>query len=177
MRASCGGYIRGALDYLAGLWQADPSVPDGGGNFPSSLEAQERASVADLVQWCHGAPGIAFTFARAAEVFGCARYRDLAVACGAITWHRGLLRKGPGLCHGGAGNGYALLRLYRLTADPRYLHRARQFAAFYLDQHHLRRCRVPDAPLSLFEGRAGWLCYLSDLATNALSAVFPAFEL
>jgi hypothetical protein len=32
-----------------------------------------------------------------------------------VTWRRGLLAKGPGLCHGVAGNGYALLSVYRCT--------------------------------------------------------------
>jgi hypothetical protein len=34
---------------------------------------------------------------------------------GEVVWERGLLKKGPGLCHGVAGNGYALLALYKAT--------------------------------------------------------------
>lgn len=45
-----------------------------------------------------------------------------------VTWRRGLLKKGPGLCHGAAGNGYALLSVYRCTRDPRALARAKRFA-------------------------------------------------
>jgi len=33
------------------------------------------------------------------------------------------LRKGYGLCHGTAGNGYVFLNLYRATNDLKWLHR------------------------------------------------------
>ena len=32
-----------------------------------------------------------------------------------LCWARGLLRKGPSICHGVAGTGYVFLLLYRLT--------------------------------------------------------------
>ena len=32
-----------------------------------------------------------------------------------LCWERGLLRKGPSICHGVAGTGYVFLLLYRLT--------------------------------------------------------------
>jgi lantibiotic modifying enzyme len=51
-------------------------------------------------------------------------YLDKAINCGEITWARGLLRKGYGLCHGVAGNGYTLLDLYKTTSDPKWLHRS-----------------------------------------------------
>lgn len=38
---------------------------------------------------------------------------------GGATWDRGLLKKGSGLCHGTAGNGYCLLRLYKTLKDDR----------------------------------------------------------
>ena len=34
---------------------------------------------------------------------------------GEVIWTRGLLKKGEGLCHGSAGNGYAFLHLYQVT--------------------------------------------------------------
>lgn len=51
-------------------------------------------------------------------------YLDLAAAAGDTVWQRGLLRKGYGLCHGTAGNGYVFLDLYRLTNENKWLHRA-----------------------------------------------------
>ena len=73
------------------------------------------------VQWCHGAPGIISTI-------GDLLPWELALAGGELTWRAGPLRKGPGLCHGTAGNGYAFLRLHALTGDSMWLDRARRFA-------------------------------------------------
>ena len=42
--------------------------------------------------------------------------------------------KGPGLCHGTAGNGYAFLKAFERTGDERWLDRARRFAVHALDQ-------------------------------------------
>ena len=50
--------------------------------------------------------------------------------CGECIWQKGLLKKGPGICHGVAGNGYAFLLLYRMTRDSLHLQRARCFAHF-----------------------------------------------
>ena len=41
-----------------------------------------------------------------------------------VVWDRGLLRKGYGLCHGVAGNGYALLAMYQATGEHIYLWKA-----------------------------------------------------
>ena len=35
------------------------------------------------------------------------------------------------MCHGAAGNGYALLSVYRCTKDPKALARARRFAQWW----------------------------------------------
>ena len=51
-------------------------------------------------------------------------YLNEAKKCGEVTWHRGLLKKGYGLCHGVSGNAYSFLDLYRATNDKKYLHRA-----------------------------------------------------
>jgi hypothetical protein len=44
-----------------------------------------------------------------------ATFLAAARRAGEVVWARGLLKKGPGLCHGVAGNGYALLALYKAT--------------------------------------------------------------
>ena len=49
---------------------------------------------------------------------------------GDLCWERGLLRKGPGICHGVAGSGYVFLLLYRLTGDRQQLARAQCCAHF-----------------------------------------------
>ena len=43
------------------------------------------------------------------------------------VWRWGLLRKGPGICHGVAGSGYVHLLMYRLTGEHKYLNRAYKF--------------------------------------------------
>lgn len=58
------------------------------------------------------------------QVFKEEKYLKDAVECSDVIWQRGLLRKGYGICHGTAGNGYSFLSLYRLTQDKKYLYRA-----------------------------------------------------
>ncbi len=79
------------------------------------------------VQWCHGAPGIVTTV-------GDLLPEDLLLGAAETTWRTGPLEKGPGLCHGTAGNGYALLRTYELTGDERWRDRAHEFAEHALAQ-------------------------------------------
>lgn len=52
------------------------------------------------------------------------KYLKEAAECAEVIWQRGLLRKGYGICHGTAGNGYAFLSLYKLTQEKKYLYRA-----------------------------------------------------
>ena len=42
------------------------------------------------------------------------QYITAARRAGDLVWERGLLKKGPGLCHGVAGNGYTFLHLYQV---------------------------------------------------------------
>jgi lantibiotic modifying enzyme len=73
------------------------------------------------VQWCAGAPGI---------VIGAATYLDeeLVRAGAELAWHTGPpgLEKGPGICHGTAGNGYAFLKAFARTGEEQWLERARR---------------------------------------------------
>jgi hypothetical protein len=104
------------------VWDGDDAV-----NWPP-VEGRE----ADRVQWCHGAPGMVTTL-------GDLMPEDLLLAAAETTWRTGPLKKGPGLCHGTAGNGFALLRVYELTGDEVWLDRARSFADTALGQarHHV----------------------------------------
>jgi hypothetical protein len=85
----------------------------------------------DRIQWCHGAPGIVATL-------GDLMAEDLLLGGAETTWRHGPLDKGPGLCHGTAGNGYALLKTYAVTGDEIWLERARSFALAALDQRQRR---------------------------------------
>ena len=78
------------------------------------------------------AAGAVFLFCKAHQQMGGADARFLAAAqrSGEAVRERGLLKKGPGCCHGVSGSAYALLRLYRTTGQDKWLHRALEFAKF-----------------------------------------------
>ena len=98
--------ILGCLDGL--LEQRFPS-----GNMRSSMGSQSDR----LLHWCHGAPGAVHLYALAYKLFAKPAYLDACKGFADAVWTRGLLRKGYGLCHGVAGNGYAMLCMYQLTGQ------------------------------------------------------------
>ncbi|GIQ92399.1 lanthionine synthetase C-like, partial [Kipferlia bialata] len=79
------------------------------GNMPSSLGRSQTKDT--IVQWCHGAPGYIPLMCACVRVYPdqAERYISHAIKMAETVWERGLLRKGVGLCHGIAGNGYAFL--------------------------------------------------------------------
>jgi hypothetical protein len=107
------------------------------------------------MQWCHGAPGIVATLSRLLDV-------ELAVAGGELTWLAGPLRKGANLCHGTAGNGYALLALLECTGDEQWLTRARTFAMHAARQVELSRSEYGRGRHTLWTGDLGTALYLAD---------------
>jgi len=69
--------------------------------------------------------GIIYLFARAYIVFGRdEKYLHACTRLADTVWREGLLKKGPGICHGVAGSGYVFLLMYRLTGEEKYLYRA-----------------------------------------------------
>ncbi|PSN54550.1 LanC-like protein 3 [Blattella germanica] len=103
------------------------------------------------------------------------KYLRSCLKCGELVWAKGLLRKGPGTCHGVAGSGYVFLLLYRLTGDPKHLHRAQAFASFIFSPEFTQGAKTPDSPYSLYEGLAGTVCYLSDVLKPD-QAAFPFLD-
>ena len=85
---------------------------------------------------------------------------ELAIGGGELTWHAGPLRKGPGLCHGTAGNGFALLKLHNLTGDPLWLERARRFAMHAVEQVDREREERGRGRYTLMTGDIGVALYL-----------------
>lgn len=156
--------VRPTVDYLVNC-----QFPSG--NFPSSKGNDKDR----LVHWCHGAPGLVSVLLLAHQVWGGEPYLTCALRAGSLVWGRGLLRKGNGLCHGTAGNGYTFLHLYRATGDRLWLYRACCLATWCsnLGRPELRR---PDRPLSLFEGLAGTAYFLQDMLAPQ-DASFPALQL
>lgn len=99
--------------------------------------------------------------------------------CADVIWERGMVLKSYGLCHGVAGrcfifcapiycdqwfsviimkpfpfkgNAYALLRIYQVTHDEKYLHRAFALAEYCADFGN-GNLRHAEQYLSLFEGK------------------------
>jgi hypothetical protein len=99
-------------------------------------------------QWCHGAPGMVATL-------GDLMPPNLMTGGAELTWRAGPLTKGPGLCHGTAGNGYALLRAYTLTGEREWLDRARRFAVHALEQVDRARTEYGRGRFTLFTGDVG----------------------
>jgi hypothetical protein len=110
-------------------------------------------------QWCHGAPGMVASLARIAPAD--AGFTGLLVAGGELTWRAGPIAKGPGLCHGTAGNGYALLKLFARTGDEVWLARARAFAMHAAEQVERERAAHGQGRFSLWTGDVGTALYLA----------------
>jgi len=106
-------------------------------------------------QWCHGAPGIVATLGQLLD-------EELAIAGGELAWRAGPLRKGANLCHGTAGNGYALLALLERTGDERWLTRARAFAMHAAGQVEHSRSDYGRGRYTLWTGDLGTALYLAD---------------
>jgi Lanthionine synthetase C-like protein len=117
---------------------------DGLANWPPVVDAEQL----DRVQWCHGAPGLVATL-------GDLMPRDLLLAGAELTWHVGPLVKGPGLCHGTGGNGYAFLKAYAVTGDDLWLDRARRFAVHALQQVEFVRAERGRGRYTLYTGDVG----------------------
>jgi hypothetical protein len=109
------------------------------------------------LQWCHGGAGV---------VASAAPYLDeeLLLAGAELVWKAGpqSMEKGPGICHGTAGNGYALLKTFGRTADEKWLERARRFAVHALDQVERWRAERGRGRYSLWAGDVGAALFASD---------------
>ena len=71
-------------------------------NYPP-VPGESRDDWNELIHWCHGAPGVVYLLGKAYLVWKDERYILAAMRCGDLIWRKGLLRKGPGICHGIAG--------------------------------------------------------------------------
>ncbi|WVQ67897.1 uncharacterized protein L199_006102 [Kwoniella botswanensis] len=149
---------------------------DNEGNFPSSLESSGGK---ELVQFCHGNPGLILVLGEGCKLFGKRKndWMEVAVRAGEVVWEKGLLRKGVGLCHGISGNAFALGALYDLTGDDKWLQRTQAFSSIALNivkGDSDQRTSTPDHPYSLYEGMAGLAWLIDDLVKDQIGG-FPAF--
>lgn len=128
-------------------------VEDGLANWPMVARDDLLGYDGEIrVQWCHGAPGV---------VISAAGYLDeeLLLAGAELCWQTGPpnLDKGPGLCHGTAGTGYAFLKVFERTGDEQWLERARRFAV-----HALGQVERLEPRYSLMTGSIGAALFAAD---------------
>ncbi len=138
-------------------------------NWPAV--ADDRAP-AQLVQYCHGAPGIIAAFADCP--FSTPELERLLRRGGELVWRAGPLAKGSNFCHGTAGNGYAFLKLYKRTGESLWLDHARAFAMTAIAQCRAARREYGQGRYSLWTGDLGLACYLWDCVTG--EARFPTVD-
>ena len=128
-------------------------------NWSPHVGPAREGRAALLVQWCHGAPGMITALARLSPE---PELDALFLGGGETIWRAGPLRKGAGLCHGAAGNGYALLALFERTGDQRWLDRARRFAMHALRQTQAMTRDHGRGRYSLWTGDLGVALFLQD---------------
>lgn len=136
------------VDTAARLLEATAVRDGGGANWPADLDGGEAPS---RLQVCHGAPGIVIAFS-AIPPSENAKLDELLLAAGEATWRAGPIRRGPGLCHGTTGNGYALLALWARTGEHCWLERSRAFTMHALSQCERERATVGHGRHSLWTG-------------------------
>jgi lantibiotic modifying enzyme len=147
---------RATLEHeTAAILERTAVVEDGLANWPPRDRPTLPGPDGQIrLQWCAGAPGV---------VIGAADYLDeeLLLAGAELCWKAGPhgVDKGPSICHGTAGNGYALLAAFERTGDERWLERARRFAVHALDQARRERADRGRGRYSLWTGDLGVALY------------------
>ena len=130
-------------------------------NWVAVFEAADRIKTPNLVQYCHGAPGMVTALSKVPRGID-DRFDQLLEKGGELTWHAGPLRKGANLCHGTAGNGYTFLKLYQRTQNDLWLARARAFAMHAIEQYRLAKELYHQGRYTLWMGDLGTAVYLWD---------------
>jgi hypothetical protein len=140
---------------------------DGLAQWPPSLEPGRIRT-----QWCHGAPGIVASLAAIAPRDE--QLTELLIAGGELTWRAGPLAKGPGLCHGTAGNGYAFLKLFERAGNELWLDRARAFAMHAAAQVERMRNTHGRGRYTLWTGDLGTALYIQ--SSISAEAAMPTLD-
>lgn len=126
-----------------------------------------------LVQLCHGAPGMVIGLANLWPLAS-EQFKKILIKAGNLIWQAGPLKKPWGLCHGTAGNGYAFLKLYKLTGDKIWYERALQFAMHAIRQYETMREHYGCIRTDAWCGDLGLALYLQDCIDQ--SDKFPMMD-
>jgi lanthionine synthetase-like protein len=158
------------LRETAAVLERTAFVEDGIANWPPRDRPELPGPDGQIrVQWCAGSPGI---------VIAAAGYLDeeLLLAGAELPWRTGPpgLEKGPSICHGTAGNGYAFLKVFAQTGDERWLERARRFAVHALGQVSRLRTERGRGRYSLWTGDLGVAFYAADCLDRV--GTYPVFD-
>ena len=157
---------RAMLERDTGSILRESAVVEGGlANWPPRPRPELPGPDGQIrVQWCAGAPGI---------VIGAPSYldEDLLLAGAELVWRAGppTMEKGPCMCHGTAGNGYALLAAFGRTGDELWLERARRFAMHALEQVERGRSERGRGRYSLWTGDLGAALLAADCIESRTS--------
>ena len=141
-------------------------------NWPLSAGGPLEEDGEVRLQWCSGTPGVLVAA-------GACLDEELLLAGAETVWRAGPHgdEKGAGICHGTAGNGYALLAAFARTGDERWLERARRFAVHALEQAAGLRAERGHGRYSLFTGDVGTALLAADcLAARADYPVLGTWE-
>lgn len=157
LRGGPGGIHDAAKALAAEALRATAIERNGLASWPQHAITPRRGRTELLVQWCHGAPGMITSLSAALDDDESDR---LLRAGGELIWQAGPLAKGAGLCHGTAGNGFALLELFRRTGDEQWLDRARRFAMHAIEQSDRTAARYGRRRYALWTGDPGVAVYL-----------------
>jgi hypothetical protein len=87
------------------------------------------------------------------------RLDEVFEASGELIFDAGPVEKGGGLCHGTAGNGYALLKLHRRTGEARWHDRALAFAVHAMAQCDTHARHYGQRRYSVWTGDLGAALY------------------
>jgi lantibiotic modifying enzyme len=121
------------------------------------------------LQWCSGGPGIVVSTADFLD-------DDLLLMAAELIWDAGphSLEKAGCICHGTAGNGYALLKAFARTGDELWLGRARRFAMHALEQVERLRAQRGTGRYSLWTGDVGVALFAADCIDSRTS--YPVLD-
>jgi len=149
---------------LGDVLRREAVVEEGLVNWPAVAGDDELK-----LQWCFGGPGIVTCASSYLD-------EDLLLGAAELAWRAGAAgnEKGPSLCHGTAGNGWAFLKAFDRTQDERWLERARRFAVHALEQNARLRNECGRGRYSLWTGDLGVALYAADCLDARTS--YPVLE-